>query len=79
MKIALMAMRSQYLEILNLTPEEEDIINDEDDGLTQVEKVESVLKKRGIPFDDFDPWWMVVDDYLPVFDEKHQEEPLLVL
>ena len=74
----------QYIEILNLDSYEQKIMTDYEESdelidLTQCERVEMILKKRDIKYTDFNPWWMVVDDKLPVFDESHQDEPLCIL
>lgn len=78
-KILLINTVNQYLDILHLTKEEERILADQDDDLTETEKVEHILDGRNIPYDDFNPIWMYVDDDIPVFDEFNNDIPLCVL
>lgn len=76
-----MNTEGKYLEILNLTKEEERILTDDAfEDYDDLEREQMILHGRNIEFSDFNPWWMIVDDdRIPVFDEQHQEEPLIVL
>ena len=81
MKILLMNLEHQYLEVLHLTPQEEDILLDWSisDKSEQIEAIEKILDGRDIEHDDFNPIWMVVDDDIPVFDEYDKECPACVI
>ena len=80
MIIVLIDHEIQTLEVLHLTDEEEQILNNfdylDDD---EQERVETVLRRRGIEISDFNPTWMVCEHELPVFDEVNSEEPLYVI
>lgn len=49
--------------------------------IQEADLVRDILEKRGFDIGDFNPTWMVLDDGdgVPVFDETHQEEPLITL
>ena len=76
-----MNTEGKYLEILHLTKEEERILTDDAfEDYDDLGREQMILHGRNIEFSDFNPWWMIVDDdRIPVFDEQHQEEPLIVL
>lgn len=83
MKIILMYKEDQYVEVLNLTEEEEkqyrEGISYDDFSSDDYDVVSKICIARDIQTGIFDPSYFVIEDKLPVFDEKHQEEPLLTL
>ena len=84
MKILLLYQDRQFIDILHLNPDEENIINDYDESedlidLTEPERIDKILDKRGIEHDDFCPYSIVVDDDIPVFDEYNEECPVYVI
>ena len=78
-----MYREDQYLEILNLTKEEEEFYResvDEDNPLDDFEAVSEICIKRGVQTGQYDPVYFVDRfDKVYVFDEKHQDEPLIIL
>lgn len=84
MKILLLYQDRQFIDILHLNPEEENIIRNYDESeelmdLMEYEKIDMILDKRGIDHDDFCPYSIVVDDDIPVFDEYSAECPVYVI
>ena len=84
MKILLLYQDRQFIDILHLNPDEENIINDYDKSedlmdLTEYERIDKILDGRGIEHDDFCPYSIVVNDDIPVFDEYNVECPVYVI
>lgn len=73
MKIVLAYQEDEYLRILHLTKEEENFMKDYDSDenmdLSECDRVEKILTDRGIHFDMFTPWYMVVHGNLPIFND----------
>ena len=85
MKILVIDFECNQLEVVHLTEEEKqrivDARKDEEYGFyLEYDAARDILGKRGVYLTEFNPRWIIEDDdKIPVFDEEHQEEPLLVL
>lgn len=84
MKILLLYQDRQFIDILHLNPDEENIINNYDESedlmdLTEYERIDKILDGRGIEHDDFCPYSIIVNDDIPVFDEYSAECPVYVI
>lgn len=71
MKVLLFYQDKRYLNILNLTPEEEKLLNHYED-VDEYEPMMQILDNRGLEHDVFTPIWSIdyTDKGFPVYEDN---------
>lgn len=83
MKIILIYRESQFIDVLNLTKDEEEYYREhvsyDDFSADDFDAVCYICSARDVQVEQFDPVYIVAEDNLPVYDERHQSTPLTYL